>query len=84
LVFLGEMRAPGAHLEHLDHGRADASGTRQLVAALVDLPPQERLALTLHYLENLTDAEIGGLVDVDPRRVANLRRSALTRIAKAG
>jgi RNA polymerase sigma factor (sigma-70 family) len=83
LVFLGEMRAPGAHLEQLDATHA-AADTRQLVAAIADLPRQERLALTLHYLENLSDAEIGGLLDSDPGRVTRLRRAALARIAKAG
>ena len=85
LVFLGDMPALGAHHD-LAHGecRAGAAEVTQLVAAIAALPKHERLALTLHYLEELSDDEIGRVVDADPRDVVRLRRIALQRIARAG
>ena len=89
LVFLGEMRVPGAHLEHVHGGRPtsepdNAAQLSELVAAVAALPRAERLALTLHYLEHLSDAEIGGLMESDRTTARVLRHNALRRIAKAG
>jgi putative nucleotidyltransferase with HDIG domain len=100
LVFLGDMRAPGQHVEPSTDtqgrpandlaaiGRTpvnqDSDAMRDLVAAFAALPAGERLALTLHYLENLSDAEIESVVNADPAAAASLRRSALRCIAKAG
>jgi putative nucleotidyltransferase with HDIG domain len=85
LVFLGEMRAPGAHLEQeaARPGPGDAA-LAELVGAVATLPRAERLALTLHYLEQLGDAEIGLLLEGDAAGARALRRSALRRLAKAG
>jgi putative nucleotidyltransferase with HDIG domain len=95
LVFLGDdMRAPGAHSEH-DNGPLsrvapepvpgrEGGGMRELVAAITALPRAERLALTLHYLDHLSDAEIGSVVDADAAAATLLRRNALRRIARAG
>ena len=92
LVFLGQARVPGAQLD--DWHRED-SGTlpnavpaedpriRELGAGIADLPAAERLALVLHYLEGLSDAEIGELLGADPASAMRLRASALGRIAKA-
>ncbi|HEX6024144.1 MAG TPA: HD domain-containing phosphohydrolase [Solirubrobacter sp.] len=82
LVFLGDMRAPAHLLEHCAAGAP--ADVHELVAAIAELPAAERLALTLHYLEGLSDAEIASLVDGDAASVLQLRRIALRRIAKAG
>ena len=100
LVFLGEMRAPGASLAPAPGTpghpagnvvavgrpsvRRDNDTMRALVAACASLPAAERLALTIHYLENLSDAEIESVVEADPTAAVRLRRSALRCVAKAG
>jgi putative nucleotidyltransferase with HDIG domain len=88
LVFLGDLRAPGAHPEDWRRaGVAVPNGSPALpvlVARIAALPRSDRLALTLHYLEELSDAEIGGLLDADAAAVARLRGNAERRIAKAG
>jgi putative nucleotidyltransferase with HDIG domain len=84
LVFHGELRAPGAHVEHLDERVAGAIDERALVAAISGLPKEERLAITLHYLERLSDAEIGAVIDTGAAHVEGLRRVAMRRLAKAG
>ncbi|HUQ82438.1 MAG TPA: HD domain-containing phosphohydrolase [Gemmatimonadaceae bacterium] len=99
LVFLGEAKAPGAHHHDHGHAAfagpggvsaggglpADASHepVRDLAAAVGDLPRAERLALTLHYLEDLSDAEIEGVLEAEPASAFALRRRALRRVAGA-
>ena len=86
LVFLGDHRAPGAHLDdwHGDPATApNGEALRGLVARITGLPRTERLALTLHHLEGLSDAEIAGVLDTDHASAARLRRNAV-RIARAG
>jgi putative nucleotidyltransferase with HDIG domain len=100
LVFLGEMRAPGEHLERSGHPKVrtgrEASATgripagqdldaiRGLVTAFAALSSAERLALTLQYLERLSDAEIEHVVATDPAAAESLRRNARRCIAKVG
>jgi DNA-directed RNA polymerase specialized sigma24 family protein len=92
LVFLGELRAPGADVDEWHRrydgavpnaARSDAVVLHDLVSDIAALPPPERLALTLHYLECLSNAEIGELLGVDVPSAVRPRRNALRRIAKA-
>jgi putative nucleotidyltransferase with HDIG domain len=89
LVFLGDMRAPGAHVEAW-HGGSDprdeaaADRATALGAAIEELPDAERIALTLHYLEDLSDADIACVLDRAPASVATLRENALQRLARLG
>lgn len=100
LVFLGEMRAPAEHVENAIGGSVTALPDRAtlgtaisdsaaaaltaLVNAIAELPSAERLALTLRYLENLSDAEIACLTEFDQTTARTLRRSGLRRIAQTG
>ena len=88
LVFLGDMRVPGAHMEHGHEARTcgnpENDALSELVAAVAALPRDKRLALTLHYLERLSDDEIEGLIDGDRVTARALRRIALRHVAKAG
>ena len=100
LIFLGETRAPGAHLERSGHSKVrtehEASAiarmpadqhldaVRGLVTAFAALSSAERLALTLQYLENLSDAEIEHVVATNPVAADSLRRNARRCIAKVG
>lgn len=85
LVFLGDMRAPGSQHEH-GYGPPvpNPDDVRRLALAITKLPRADRLALTLHYLDGLSDADIACLVGTDRASAASMRRSALRRIAKAG
>lgn len=100
LIFLGEIRVPGAHLERSDHSKVRAEheapaigripagreldAIRGLVTAFAALSSAERLALTLQYLEHLSDAEIEHVVATDPAAAESLRRNARRCIAKVG
>jgi putative nucleotidyltransferase with HDIG domain len=78
LVFLGERHVPAEHVEHRRaQGPAELS---ELVAAIHGLPLEDRLALTLFYLEGLDDAEIGEIVDAEPGSVATRREQTLRRL----
>jgi putative nucleotidyltransferase with HDIG domain len=89
LVFLGDLRAPGAHPD--DWRRADSSQVaatgpafRAVVSGIAALPRAERLALTLHHLEGLSDEEIGEALGASPTSAARLRGDAARRIARLG
>ena len=84
LVFLGEAGAPGAHAEHDPTATSEGTDMRDLIATLAALPTAERLALTLHYLENLSDGEIAGVVDARRASAVKQCRDALRRIAMVG
>src|SRR5688500_13749538 len=84
LVFLGEAGAPGAHADHDPSGTSERTDMRDLIATLGALPTAERLALTLHYLENLSDGEIAGVVDARRASAVKQCRDALRRIAMVG
>ena len=48
--------------------------------AILQLPKYERLVVTLHYFEELSDAEIARVLELDAGTVTTLRESALRRI----
>lgn len=49
----------------------------QLTAFIEALPPELQLVLQLHYLEDLTVAEMAQVMDVSAARVSDLVRQAL-------
>ena len=65
-------------------GNPENDALSELVGAVAALPRDKRLALTLHYLERLSDDEIEGLIDGDRVTARALRRIALRHVAKAG
>jgi len=52
-----------------------------LAEALENLPPQERLVITLYYYEDLTLKEIGKVLSVSESRVSQIHAKAATRLS---
>lgn len=52
-----------------------------LAEAIENLPPQERLVITLYYYENLTLKEIGKVLNVSESRVSQIHAKAASRLS---
>jgi RNA polymerase sigma factor for flagellar operon FliA len=72
------------HLLSSDPGIDEAITATQEVArlrdALVALPEQERVVLSLYYFEELKLVEIAGILEVSESRVSQIRAKAVGRL----
>jgi RNA polymerase sigma factor (sigma-70 family) len=50
--------------------------------AIADLPEQERLAITLTYIDGYTTRQCGTIMNVSQTQVMRLRRSAITTLRR--
>jgi RNA polymerase sigma factor for flagellar operon FliA len=83
----GTREGSSASVEHLlssDPGIDEAITATQEVArlrdALVALPEQERVVLSLYYFEELKLVEIAGILEVSESRVSQIRAKAVGRL----
>jgi DNA-directed RNA polymerase specialized sigma24 family protein len=53
-----------------------------VAAAITGLPSAERIALTLHYVEGLSDTDIARILDWTPGSVSVRRANAVQRLAR--
>jgi RNA polymerase sigma factor for flagellar operon FliA len=72
-------------LEMMEHGNplsllSSAELTNQLKQAIDELPPKERLVLSLYYYDELTMKEIGRIMDLTESRVCQLHSQAIIRL----
>ncbi len=75
LDYLADEESPGA-AETLNLAQIQA-----IVAEAIDqLPPKERLVLSLYYYEGLTMKEIGEMMDVTESRVSQIHTKAILRL----
>lgn len=54
----------------------------RLWQAIAQLPPRERKAIWLYYFAEMTNEEVGAILEVNGSRVSQLRASAIQRLKK--
>jgi RNA polymerase sigma factor FliA len=72
-------------LEHMEHGNplyllSSAELRNQLKQGIDELPPKERLVLSLYYYDELTMKEIGRVMELTESRVCQLHSQAIIRL----